>query len=309
MHIQEPERVLLDEGQTNAVLTLQLAPSSGLPVTVYFETTNGMATSGLDFTPTNGFVVFAPGETNQTIAIPVLGEALSESNETFFVRFSVPTNAVIADGLGQITVVDDDPLPMVQFVSPVASVSEPLVDTTNAELLVSLSAPSGRTVSVKYTTTSDTARAGADFVAKSGSVVFTPGVTNLPVLISIKSDVEPELHEIFSVDLDMPVNATLFIPRARCTIVITSQLEPVLVASAIPMLEAESVNGGVRLRFVSAPGERYSIERNEDLSDPAGWAPLGGDAKIFGTGTMIEIIDAETGKRPRGFYRLRRLTD
>ncbi len=98
-----------DLGQTNAVFTVRLLPASGLPVTVDFATTNGSATGGLDFMPTNGSIHFALGETNQTIPVAVFGDLLSESNETFFVRLSDPTNATLGRGLGRATILDNDP--------------------------------------------------------------------------------------------------------------------------------------------------------------------------------------------------------
>lgn len=314
-----------DSGETNAVLTVRLFPASGLPVTVSFATTNGMATGGFDFTATNGFVIFAPGETNQTIAIPVLGETLSESNETFFVRFSMPTNALIADGLGQITVLDDDPLPKVgiigqqvalvrrdtfpptiQFLS--GELYEPTSGSTNAGFHVFLSTPSGRTVSVKFATAADTARAGADFVAKAGTVTFTPGVTNLPLLIVVRSDAEQEFDETFAVNLSAPVNATLGTTQSVCTII--GEFVPgVFAAAAAPRLTAGFAQGGFQLRFPTVVGERYRVEWSEDLSASAEWLPLTTVTDVIGTGAVTEIVDLEAASRHRGFYRLRRLTE
>jgi hypothetical protein len=184
---------------------------------------------------------------------------------------------------------------------------EPPAATTNAELTVSLSATSGRTVSVKYATVAGTARASADFVTKSGSVIFPPGVTNLPILVAVKSDAEHELDEMFAVILSAPVNATLGVTQAVCTIVGEFVPAPAFVAAPELRLEAGFANGELQLRFITAPGERYRVERSGDLSDPAGWVPLGGAAEIIGTGDVRVILDPGASGRPQGFYRLRRL--
>lgn len=303
-----------DSGETNAVLTVRLTPASGLPVTVYFETTNGMAIGGTDFTVTNGFVAFAPGETNQAITIPVLGETLSESNETFFVRLSVPTNALIADALGQITVLDDDPLPAVGFASTSILTSELSGATTNAEFAVALSAPSGRTITVKYSTFADTARAGADFVAKTGAAVFTPGVTNLLVPIAIRSDVEHEFDELFALKLSTPVNATLGATQAVCTIIgdfVPGGVVSVTHGGYVPVsffwLKGGMSSDGFQLRFPTTLGKHYQVEWTADLSKPAQWQPLQGANQIVGTGDLLEVSDTEAGSRPQRFYRVRAL--
>ncbi len=61
-------------------------------VTVRYATANGSAVAGSDYTAASGEVAFAPGETNKTIELTVLADALVETNQTFFVRLSAPTN-------------------------------------------------------------------------------------------------------------------------------------------------------------------------------------------------------------------------
>ncbi|HXI51411.1 MAG TPA: Calx-beta domain-containing protein, partial [Candidatus Saccharimonadales bacterium] len=100
-----------DSGTTNAVFTVRLSGPSGLSVTAEFTTTNGTATAGTDYVATNGLVSFAPGETNQTISVAVLGDTLNEPDETFLVRLFNLTNAVVGDVLGQAKILNDDPAP------------------------------------------------------------------------------------------------------------------------------------------------------------------------------------------------------
>ena len=64
--------------------------------------------------------------------------------------------------------------------------------TTPAVLDVSLSAPSARTVTVKYATANGIANltvggaaAGSDYTAKSGTLTFAPGVTSLKIAVPI----------------------------------------------------------------------------------------------------------------------------
>ena len=47
-----------------------------------------------------------------SITVNVIGETIKESNETYTVRLSAPTNAVIGDSDGLGTIIDDDQTPM-----------------------------------------------------------------------------------------------------------------------------------------------------------------------------------------------------
>ena len=77
-------------------------------VVVGFATKNGSAQFPSDFTFTKGPLVFLPGQKTKTVAVKVKGDAVSEANETFFLKISGPTNATVADGTGKATIVDDD---------------------------------------------------------------------------------------------------------------------------------------------------------------------------------------------------------
>jgi hypothetical protein len=47
--------------------------------------------------------------TAKTVAVQVIGDRVGEPNETFAVNLSQPANAVVADGQGVGTIVDDEP--------------------------------------------------------------------------------------------------------------------------------------------------------------------------------------------------------
>jgi hypothetical protein len=103
--------VSVTEGSTgtrNAVLTVTLSAPSALAVTVAWQTADGTATAGADYVATAGEVVFNPGQTSRTVRIPVVGDRVAEPPETFQVLLGVPTNAMVADGTGVVSVVDND---------------------------------------------------------------------------------------------------------------------------------------------------------------------------------------------------------
>jgi chitinase len=88
--------------------TVSLSSPSPLTVMVDFNTADGTAFAGFDYTDTTGTVTFAPGVTTRTIHIPTLDDAIEEDTETFFVNLSAATGAVILDNQGKATIFDDD---------------------------------------------------------------------------------------------------------------------------------------------------------------------------------------------------------
>lgn len=64
-----------------------------------------------DYTFTSGILTFNPSVTSQPISVPVLGDVVDESSETFVVNLSSPSNATILDGQGVGTITDDDGAP------------------------------------------------------------------------------------------------------------------------------------------------------------------------------------------------------
>jgi len=202
--------VSLNEGNSgtqNALVTVTLSAASGVTATVNFATANGTASSGSDYTATSGTLTFPPGVTTQTIAIPIAGDTLYETDETFVVNLSAPSGATIAVGQATVTIRNDDSVPTLTISSP--SVAEPNSGTRTLSYVVSLSAASGRTVTVNYATADGTATAGSDYTAKSGTLTIAAGSTSGTISVSINGDTTPEANETVLVNLSSPTNATL----------------------------------------------------------------------------------------------------
>jgi hypothetical protein len=98
--------------------------------------------------------------------------------------------------------------------------------TTNAEFVVSLSAPYSSATAVAYQTfeypTSFyqpySARSGVDFVATNGIVIFEPGQTNKTFFVRVIGDTTNEANEPFGVGLTMQGPGTLDRYSATCLI-------------------------------------------------------------------------------------------
>ncbi|MDG6104312.1 VWA domain-containing protein [Dactylosporangium aurantiacum] len=100
--------VVVNENAGNATFTVSLSGTSTDPVSVNFATANGTATAGADYTGRTGTVTFTPGQTSRPVTVPIIDDAVDETDETFTVTLSGAAGAGIADGSGLGTIVDAD---------------------------------------------------------------------------------------------------------------------------------------------------------------------------------------------------------
>lgn len=78
-----------------------------------------------------------------------------------------------------------------------------------AAFTVNLSAASGKTVTVNYTTNDDSAAAGSDYTGKSGTLTFAPGETSKTIGVPVLPDSDVESDETFTLDLSGASGATV----------------------------------------------------------------------------------------------------
>jgi uncharacterized repeat protein (TIGR01451 family) len=83
---------------------------------------------------------------------------------------------------------------------------------------VFLSTPGSVPVSVEYATAPRTA-SSADFEEQSGTLTFPPGVTETNISIRILDDAEDEADEVFALQFNNPINATLATGEVLGTII------------------------------------------------------------------------------------------
>ncbi len=98
-----------DSGVRDATFTVSLSAASSTQVTVDYATSDGTAkASDNDYEARSAILTFAPGDTTETMTVPVNADNKIEPDETFFVNLSGATNATISDGTGKGTIENDD---------------------------------------------------------------------------------------------------------------------------------------------------------------------------------------------------------
>ncbi|MBW4543591.1 MAG: glycoside hydrolase family 9 protein [Symplocastrum torsivum CPER-KK1] len=208
-----------DSGTTNAVFTVNLSAASTQTVSVNYATANGTATAGSDYTATSNTLSFAPGQTSQTISLPIVGNTLAEGSENFTLNLSNPTNATISDAQAVGTIIDNDLAPVLPQLSiNDVTLTEGDNGTTNAVFTVNLSAASTQAINVSYGTANGTATAGSDYTATSNTLSFAPGQTSKTITVQVNGDTLDEVNETFSLNLSSPTNATIADAQGIATI-------------------------------------------------------------------------------------------
>jgi probable HAF family extracellular repeat protein len=193
-------------GATSIDLTLTLSTPSAAPIAVAYATGNASAAAGSDYGPASGTVTFEPGQTSKTISVLVNGDRSGEANETFVVNLTQAWGgAVIADGQGSVTIVDDEPRVSVSDLSR----NEGHSGTTQFTFTVGLSASSAAPISVAFATADGSARSTEDYDARTGVLSFASGETAKTVTVSVRGDRRREGDEVFSLNLSAAVGAFL----------------------------------------------------------------------------------------------------
>jgi len=216
-------RVIEDIGL--ATITVLRKGGSLGSLTVDYATMDGTATAGQDYTSTSGSLTFSNGETTKTLQIPVLDDAVTEPDETF----TVVLRASNLETLGTpatlvVTLQDRSTVPAIS-VNAVSVVEGNTGTTTEALFTFTLSAATGRPVSVNYATQDSNAfgsqscsNLGTDYETVSGTLSFPPGTTSVNVPIKVCGDNSAEATERFTFNLTSPVNAIVDFPLALGTI-------------------------------------------------------------------------------------------
>lgn len=214
-----------NSGTSTFAFTVTLAPASGRDVTFNWATVDATATAGTDYTAGSGTVTIAAGQTTATINVTVAGDTDPESDETFDVTLTSPTNATLADATGVGTISHDD------AVFPGISVSDPSVaegaigSTATLSFTVTLSAATTSTVTVSYQTVAGSAESagapssgGDDFEPVSGTLTFAANDTSETVTVTVNGDDTYEIDEIVHLDVGNATNAFIADGRGDGTI-------------------------------------------------------------------------------------------
>ncbi|NOS72912.1 MAG: hypothetical protein HOP33_23685 [Verrucomicrobia bacterium] len=185
------------EAGKQALLTVTRTGGTVGNASIAYETHNGSAIGGLDFTPTNGVLNFAPGQASRQIIVPIINDTLDETNENFTVSLNTTTGgAYLGSNLvATVTITDDDTAGTVQFKSAAFSTNE---FAPAAVVTVVRSGGLAGNVTVYCDTqngTTNGATSGVDYSSTQVVVTFNSNELTKTFSIPLINDFEVETNE------------------------------------------------------------------------------------------------------------------
>ena len=206
------------EGDGQAVFAVTLQGQSSQEISVSYATADGTAVAGQDYTAATGSLTWAAGETGaKEIRVPITDDDVDEPEEKFTLTLSGAANAQIDDGTAVAVLTDNDGPPRISL-QPAGPFAE---SAGNAVITVMLAGSSSSDVTVTYATEDNTAKAGEDYTAVSGTLTWKAGdsSTARQITVPILADAYYESSdEAFVIRLSNPVNGVIETETAAYTI-------------------------------------------------------------------------------------------
>jgi Ca2+-binding RTX toxin-like protein/predicted extracellular nuclease len=248
--------------------------------TVDYQTANGTAFAGSDYTATSGTLSFSDNQVSATVTVLITDEGIPELNETLFLNLLNPVGATIADAQGVGTIQNDDGTPIQISINDV-SIVEGQAGTSTLTFTVTRSGGTGA-FDVSYTTADDSATQPSDYLTSSGTLNFGAGVNTQTVSVTINGDLTQEQTERFFVNLFNPTNNAIIIdaqgigtitndePTYIHDIQGTAYYSPILAGDGISTFNTASTTAVTVRAIVTAVdnvGNRQGYYLSEELVD------------------------------------------
>ncbi|HEY3323310.1 MAG TPA: tandem-95 repeat protein, partial [Planctomycetota bacterium] len=276
------------ESTASVSIQVQLNAATVEWVSVDCAVNAGWASAYEDYDFTGGTLTFSPGETTKTLSLSVIDDDLREGDETIVVSLSNPRGAVLgAIASHTYTIIDDEPLPTINFEAATSSSPERVEFPS---ILVRLSVPCANPVSVGCAVSGGSAVPRTNFVLESETVTFTRGQTTVAVPLHIWMDGVHSQDKTIELTLSSPVGAGLG----------TTTVHTLTICEPAPYAEFETASssgpenaGSAGVAVVLSEAATAAVEVRYDVS--GGTARDGADFESA-AGTLI-FSPGETRKR------------
>lgn len=197
----------VDDTDTEAVITLIRTGGTNGAITVNFNTSDGSAMAGVNYTATSVTVTDADGVVTNTVAIPLIPPTGLTTNQTVKLTLSSPTGGAALGSPSQaiLTLRATGP-PVIQLSSASYKVHEHVGRATVTAIRFG---DTSATATVDYATSDGTARTGVDYFSTNGTLIFGPGQSGQGFSFSIQKFSTFQSNKTVNVTLSDAVGATL----------------------------------------------------------------------------------------------------
>ena len=204
------------EGGGPATVMVTRSGGKAGPVTVDYQTSNGTAQAGSDYTAAAGTLTFNTGILSQTFAVTLADDGAIEGSETLNLALSNPSGRATLGtrSTALLTIADNDGVTL-HFSAPTYSVTE----GGSAVVTVKRSGSTATAVSVQYTSSDGSATtADSDYTAKSGTLSFKAGQSSLTFTLATTADTRDESNEDVNLALSNPTGGAFLGTQSSATL-------------------------------------------------------------------------------------------
>jgi hypothetical protein len=279
------------ESSGNGTVTLRLNQPSSSTVFLRVQTAPGTATAGADFPLTNLMVNFPPGQTNQTVNVPINDDSDEESHETILLTLNSVTNVVFGGPTNATLTITDDEPPKVFLTQDSFVVAE---GAGTAQVNVRLSKTFAQSVFVDFLASGGTATAGVEYQPKTETLVFAPSQTNKTVLVTVFDDGSPDpvFEKSVGLKLENVASGSLGVRDSASLLIRDDDVPPRLASPTFV-----TTNSFFRLTLLGAPGQIFNVEGSGALP---GFTNL---ARLTNVTGSVEFTDTTVTNGLQRFYR------
>ena len=162
------------ESEGIAILTVSLSHITTQVVKVKYTTIEGTAVSikkEKDYKSDNASVTISPGALNATLSIPIYNDGRIENNEYFYVNLTKPTNCILGDVTGMVTILDEGTLSSARLTTGVEIETLSEEETTSQFDVMAYPNPSSSDFMIEIISTDDVP-AEARVFNSAGQVIY-----------------------------------------------------------------------------------------------------------------------------------------
>ena len=184
-------------------LTARISPAATsefrVPLAIGGTAVEGIAA---DFTISSRELIVPAGATEASVTVQVLDDLLSDPDETVEVMLGESTVALLGSLRNHtIAIVDDDPLPLVEFIDASLTVIE---DVGAVTVTAHLSMISERDITVPLLVTGTATGNGSDYLGTAANMRFAAGSTTASLSLTVVDESSSETNETVVLALGEP---------------------------------------------------------------------------------------------------------
>lgn len=233
----------------SVTLTVTRAGGSGGYFQISYNTQNLTAMAGVDYRASTGTLTFNPAQLTATITIAILADPSFSPARTFQVVLSNPVGAATlgAPAVATVTIVQTNLPGSISFSS-----SSYFVNEADGRAVITVTrTSSGGLVTVPFTTSDGTAKAGVDYAATSGVLTFNPGETVQTFQIQVFNNSIDETTKSLSILLGPPTGGASLGTPATATLTIQDNFRNTTGPSVVDIhfLEYRAQTTGIVIHF------------------------------------------------------------